>query len=82
VTHPNIEAAVRWSLDEFDRRTRLLEEDSPEARVDWINPDYRVSWTDVCARFFDDPPVRHFAGLRIDYDTALKQELTKRRNSK
>ena len=81
MTHPNIEAAVRWSIDEFDRRTRLLEEDSHEARVDWINPDYRVSWTEVCARFFDGQPVRDLAGLRIDYDKAFKQEL-KRRSSK
>ena len=79
MTHPNIEAAVRWSIDEFDRRTRMLEEDSPEARVDWINPEYRVCWSEVAARFFDDPPVRDLPGLRADYDVARKQELKRRK---
>jgi hypothetical protein len=81
VTHPNIEAAVRWSIDEFDRRTRLLEDDSPEARVDWISPEYRVCWSEVAARFFSDAPVCDWPGLRADYDVARKQEL-KRRSSK
>ena len=77
--HPNIEAAARWAEDEFERRTRLLEEDSPEARVDWVNPDYRVCWSEVAARFFSDPPVQDWPGLRADYDTARKQELKRRR---
>jgi hypothetical protein len=79
--HPNTEAAVRWSIDEFDRRTRLLEEESPEARVDWINPEYRVCWSEVAARFFVEPPVRDWPGLRADFDVARKEEI-KRRKSK
>jgi len=73
VTHPNIETAVRWSLDEFDRRTRLIQEDSTMVRIEWLHPDYRVCWAEVAARFFSDAPVCDWPGLRADYDTELKR---------
>ena len=79
MTHPNTEAAVRWSIDEFDRRTRLIEEDSKWARVEWLHPDYRVCWAELAARFFGESPVRDWPGLRADFDAARKEEI-KRRN--
>ncbi len=79
MTHPNIEAAARWAEDEFDRRTRLLEEGSPEARVDWISPEYRVCWSEVVARFFSGAAEKDWPGLRADFDVARKQELKRRK---
>ena len=72
MTSDKFDEAARWAEDEFQRRTRLLEENSPEARVDWVHPDYRVCWSEVAAKFFNDASISYI-GLRTGFEEARQK---------
>lgn len=68
--HENIEAAARWAAEEYERRTRCVE-DGTLPRVDWLHEETRVSWSEVCSRFFDG--CEDVVGVRLQFDKAFRR---------
>ena len=47
---PAQQELVKWERREYRRRSRLLRLGHPQAQIDWVSPEYRVTWSEVCAK--------------------------------
>lgn len=69
---PTEYSLVTWARREHARRTRLLREG--KGQIDWIVPEYRVTWTEVCAKAEELglEPYKDILGFRLWWDEARK----------
>lgn len=67
-----------WFDAEYQRRTDLVEKG--EGRIDWIAPDYRVSWTEVLSKAEELGITMNPVNLRhwIDYQLTARKTFPKR----
>lgn len=44
-----IQQAVKWAVDTYEERTRLVAEG--KGNMYWISPNQRVDWHEICSKF-------------------------------